>query len=168
MRNGYTIDTLTSVAIQENVKKGRKVIEIYDGVENREYFKISPFRKIIDKLFTLGKKYKDEKIDLMQGLVKLIMNSLYGVQMRKNINEFLYCQSETWMKTEYDENVLVHWKVPNDSFFVKMKNDEKLDDYCDNKNIFSAYLRAFFLGNCKRIMINFIKKIDGFYKKNIF
>ena len=29
MRNGYVIDTLTSVDIQENVKIGDKVIEIY-------------------------------------------------------------------------------------------------------------------------------------------
>ena len=32
MRNGYIIDTLTSVDIQELVKIGGKVIEIYEGV----------------------------------------------------------------------------------------------------------------------------------------
>ena len=32
MRNGYIVDTLTSVDIQEIVKIGRKVIEIYEGV----------------------------------------------------------------------------------------------------------------------------------------
>ena len=32
MRNGYIIDTLTSVDIQEIVKIGGKVIEIYEGV----------------------------------------------------------------------------------------------------------------------------------------
>ena len=32
MRNGYNIDTLTSVDICENVKKGGRVIEIYEGV----------------------------------------------------------------------------------------------------------------------------------------
>ena len=87
MRNGYIIDTLTSVDIQEYVAIGGKVFEIYQGVIYRENFKILPFRKVIEKLFALRQKYKDEKIDLMQGLVKLIMNSLYGVQIRKNINE---------------------------------------------------------------------------------
>ena len=32
MRNGYIIDTLTSVDIQEIVKIGGKVIDIYEGV----------------------------------------------------------------------------------------------------------------------------------------
>ena len=49
MRNGYIIDTLTSVDIQEIVKIGRKVIEIHEGVIYRENFKISPFRKAIEK-----------------------------------------------------------------------------------------------------------------------
>ena len=46
MRNCYIIDALTSVDIQETVKIGGKVIEIYEGVFYRENFKISPFRKL--------------------------------------------------------------------------------------------------------------------------
>ena len=61
MRNGYIIDTLTSVDIQKIVKIGGKVIEIYEGVYYRENFEISPFRKGIEKLFALRQKYKDEK-----------------------------------------------------------------------------------------------------------
>ena len=53
MRNGYILDTLTSVDIQEIVKIGGKVIEIYEGVIYRENFKVSPFRKEFDKLFAL-------------------------------------------------------------------------------------------------------------------
>ena len=51
MRNGYIIDHLTSVDIQEIVKIGGKVIEIYEGVFYRENFKGGPFRNVIDKLF---------------------------------------------------------------------------------------------------------------------
>ena len=43
MRNGYIIDTVTSVDICENVKTGGRVIEIYEGVIYRVKFKISPF-----------------------------------------------------------------------------------------------------------------------------
>ena len=46
----------------------------------------------------------------MPGLIKLIMNSLYGVQGRRDINESFFCKSETWMKTDFDENLLEHWK----------------------------------------------------------
>ena len=122
MRNGYIIDTLTSVDIQEIVKIGGKVYEIYEGVIYRENFKKSPIRKVIEKIFALRQKYKDEKNDLMQGLVKLIMNSLYGVQIRRDINESYYCKSENWMKTEFDENVLDYWKLPNGNYIFK---DEK-------------------------------------------
>ena len=56
MRNCYIIDTLTSVGIQEIVKIGGKVIETYEGVIYKENFKVSPFRKVIDKLFALRQK----------------------------------------------------------------------------------------------------------------
>ena len=168
MRNGYIIDTLTSVDICEIVKIGGKVIEIYEGVFYRESFKVSPFRKVIEKLFALRQKYKDEKNDLMQGLVKLIMNSLYGVQIRKDINESYSCKSETWMKTEFDENVLDYWRLPNGNYIVKMKNDDGLDDDCDIKNTLPTVLGAFILVNSRRIMNKFIRELNGFYENNIY
>ena len=121
MRNGYIIDVLTSVDICEIVKIGGKVVEIYEGVLYRENFKVSPLRKVIEKLFALRQKYKDEHNDLMQGLVKLIMNSLYGVQTRKDIDQSFKCKSQHWMETEYDENVLDYWRLPNGNYIVKLK-----------------------------------------------
>ena len=94
MRNGYIIDTLTSVDIQEIVKIGGEVDEIYEGVIYRENFIVSPFRNVIDKLFALRQKYKDEKNDVMQLLVKLQMNSLYRENIRKDIEESFACKSE--------------------------------------------------------------------------
>ena len=51
LRNGYIIDTLTSVDIEEIVKIGGKVIEVYEGVLYRENFKESPFKEFINNLF---------------------------------------------------------------------------------------------------------------------
>ena len=65
MRNGYIVDTLTSVDNCEIVEIGGKVVEIYEGVIYRKNFKISLFKKVIEKLFVLRQKDKDEKIDLM-------------------------------------------------------------------------------------------------------
>ena len=168
MRNGYIIDTLTSVDIQEIVKIGGRVIQIYEGVIYRKNFKILPFRKVIEKLFALRQKYKDEKNDLMQGLVKLIMNSLYRVQIRRYISESYYCKSKFWMKTEFDENVLDYWNLPNGNYIVKMKKDDGLDDDCDIKNTLPAVLGAFILSNSKRNMNNFIREINGFYNNSIY
>ena len=97
------------------------MIEIYEELLYRENFKISFFRKAIEKLFALWQKYKDEHKDLMQGSVKLIMNSLYAAQTRKDFNESYCCKSEHWIQTEYDENVLDYLKLPNGNYIVKLK-----------------------------------------------
>ena len=57
----------------------------------------------------------------MQGLVILIMNTLYGVQIRRDLDEFYNCKSQHWMETEYDEIVLDYWKLPNGNYIVKLK-----------------------------------------------
>ena len=90
------------------------------------------------------------------------MNSLYAVQIRREINQSHSCKSETWMKTEFDENVLDCWKLPNGNYIVKVKKDDRLDDDCDNKNILPAVLGAFILGNSRRNMNRFIREINGF------
>ena len=59
--------------IQENVKIGGKVIEIYEGVIYCKNFEVSPFEKVIGKNFELQQKYKYENNDVMQLLVILIL-----------------------------------------------------------------------------------------------
>ena len=72
------------------------------------------------------------------------------------------------METEYDDNLLDYWKLPNGNYFVKMKKDDGLDDDCDIKNTLPAVLGAFILSKNKRIMINFIREVNGFYNKRIY
>ena len=91
MRNGYNINTLTSVDIHEIVKTGGQVIESYEVAIYRENFKVSPFKKVIDQLFELRQRFKDEKKDVMHLLVKLIVNSLYGEQIHKRITDSYEC-----------------------------------------------------------------------------
>ena len=136
MRNGYIVHTLTSVDIQEIVKIGGRVIEIYEGVIYRENFEISPFKKTIDKLFELRQQYKNENNDVRQILVKLIMNSLYGDQIRKDIEESYQCKSEMWMMTEYDDRVLVYQKINSGNYIVKMKDDEGFEDEVKKSTLF--------------------------------
>ena len=42
--------------------------------------------------------------------MKLIINSLYGEQIKRNIEEKFARKSEYWMMSEYDEIVKVFWK----------------------------------------------------------
>ena len=58
MKNGYNIDTLTSVDICETVKLCGRVDRTYEGVTYQENFKISTFRIVFEKLFPLRQKYK--------------------------------------------------------------------------------------------------------------
>ena len=168
MRNGYIIDTLTSVDIEEIVKIGSKVIEINEGVIYRENFKVSPFRKVIDILFKLRQKYKDEGNDVMQLLVKLLMNALYGEQIRKDIEEKFACKSEAWMISEYDERVKDYWKISGINYIVKMIDDAGLEDEIKKVNTMPLHLGAFVLSNSTRIMNNFIHAINGFYTNDVY
>ena len=128
MRNGYITDTLISVDIQEFVKIGGRVIGIYEGVFYRKNFELSPFRKVIDQLFALRRKYKDDGNEVMQLLVKLIMYSLYGQRIRKDIGEKFACKSEAWMMTEYDERFKDYWKISGIKYIVKMIDDKGSED----------------------------------------
>ena len=77
-------------------------------------------------MFELRQKYKDENNDVMQLLVELIMNSLYGEQIRKDIEESYQCKSHAWLMAEYDERVLDCQKINYGNYIVKLKNDEGL------------------------------------------
>ena len=110
-------------------------------------------------MFALRQKHKDEGKNLMQTLVKLIMTSLYGVQVRKDIDQYYKCKSEQWMQTEFDENVLDYWKLPNGNYIVKMKNGDGLDGDKNVKNTLPSHLGAFTLSNSTRNM-------NMFYQRN--
>ena len=147
MGNGYNQDYLTSVDIQEIVENGEKVIEVYEGVIYRENCEISPFRKVFDKLFALRQKYKDENNNVMQLLVKLLMNSFFGENIRKDIEEKFACKSEAWMMTEYDERVRDYWKISDFNYIVKMIDDARLEDEIKKLNTMPLHLGAFVLSN---------------------
>ena len=79
-------------------------------------------------MFALRQKYKEENNDVMQLLVKLIMNAFYCEFLRKDIIKSYQCKSEMWMQTEYDERVLDYQKINYGNYIVKMKDDEGLED----------------------------------------
>ena len=168
MRKGYITQVLTSVDFQEIVKIGGKVIENYECVIYRENYKVSPFQKVIDIIFELRQKYKEENKKVMQLLVKLIINSLYGEFLWKDVLERYQCKSEMWMMTEYDERVLDYQKIIHGNYIVKMKDDEGLEDEIKKANTLPLQLAVFILSNSKRIMNNFIHAIDGFYKNDVY
>ena len=168
MRNRYITNYLTSVNIQRIVKIGGKVVEIYEGVIYRENIKVSPFEKVIDNIFALRQKYKQEGNDVVHLLVKLLLNSLYREQIRKDIEEKFACKSEAWMMTEYDERVKDYCRISHGNYRVRMIDDAGLEDEVKNLNIVPLHLGPFALSNSKSFMDNFIHAINGFYTNDVF
>ena len=57
----------------------------------------------------------------MEDLLKLWMNALYGIQNKKDPNEFYKCKSQRWMETELDDIALGYWNLPNGKYILKKK-----------------------------------------------
>ena len=123
---------------------------------------------IIDNLFALRQKHKDEIIDVMQILVKLIMNALYGELLRNDILESHEFKSEAWMLSEYDERVLDYQRSNHGKYIVNMKDDDGLQYEVKKVKTLPLQLAAFILSNSKRIMNNFIHTNGGFYTNDVY
>ena len=96
------------------------------------------------------------------------MNSLYGENIRKDIEEKFACKSEAWMMTEYDERVKDYWKTSGNNYIVKMIDDAGLEYEVKKLNTMPLHLGAFVLSNRKRIMNNFIHATNGFYTNDVY
>ena len=119
-------------------------------------------------MFALRQKCKDERNDVMQILVNLLMNSLYGENIRKDIEENFACKSEAWMMSEYDERVKDYWKMSGIHYIVEMIDDAGLEDNVKKLNTIPLHIGSFVLSNSKRIMNMFIHAIKGFYTNEVF
>ena len=96
------------------------------------------------------------------------MNSLYGENIRKDIEEKFAGKSEMWMQTEYDERVKDYWKISGINYNVKMIDDAGLEDEVKKLKTIPLHLGAYALSNNKGIMNNFIHAIDGFYTNDVY
>ena len=119
-------------------------------------------------MFDLRQKYKEENNDVMQMLVILVMNNLYGEQIRKDLSESYCCKSENWMMTEYDERVLDYQKFNYGNYIVKMKDNSGLEDEVKKLNTMPLHLGSFVLSNSEIFLNKFIHAIDGFYTNDLY
>ena len=103
----------------------------------------------------------------MQLLVKLLMKSLYGEQIRKYIEKKIACKSQYWLMSEDDERVKDYWRKSHGKYIVKMIDDKGLDDEV-KKNTMPPHLRVFVLSKSETIMNNFIHAIKVFHKNYIY
>ena len=86
MRNGIIIDTLTSIDIVEIIKYGGVILEVCEGFfcRNLEY---NPYTEFVTDMFEKRDFFKSQGNDSLQNLAKKIGFSVYGGNIRKDINE---------------------------------------------------------------------------------
>ena len=169
MRNGIIIDTLTSVDIVEIVKYGGEVLEVYEGFfcYNLEY---NPYTEFVTDMFQKRDLFKSQGKDLLQNLAKKIGLSVYGGNIRKDINEEYKCVTENWMRENFDDRVKEWFPLKNGNLIEKLEDDEGIDDFDKAKSIntMPSHFGSYILSHSKRLMNSVIKQIDGFYNNNIY
>ena len=71
------------------------------------------------------------------------------------------------MKTEFDKSGLDYWNSQNGKYIVKFKKGDRIEGDNDENNTLPSHVGAFILSNSHRIMNNFSKEINGFFKSSI-
>ena len=169
MRNGMIIDTLTSIDIVEIIKYGGIILEVFEGFfcHNLEF---NPYTEIVTDMFEKRDLFKSQAKDLLQNLAKKIGLSVYGGNIRKDINEEYKCVTENWMRENFDERIKEWFPLKNGNLIVKLEDDEGVDDFNKAKSIntMPSHFGSGILSHSKRLMNNVINQIDGFYNNNIY
>ena len=169
MRNGIIIDTLTSVDIVEIVKYGGIILDVYEGLfcHNLEF---NPFTEFVTDMFQKRDLFKPQGKDLLQNLAKKIGLSVYGGNIRKNLNEEYKCVTENWMRENFDDRVKERFPLKNGNLIVKLEDDEGVDNFDKAKSINTrpSHFGSFILSHSKRLMNKVFHEIDGFYSNNIY
>ena len=169
MRNGIITDTLSDTDIVEIVKCGCVILEVFEGFfcHNLEF---NPYTEFVTDMFNKRDYFKSQGKDLLQNLAKKIGLSVYGGNIRKDINEEYKCVTENWMRENFDDRVKEWFPLKNGNFIVKLEDDEGVDDYDKAKSINTMpfHFGSYILSHSKRLMNNVFREIDGFYSNNIY
>ncbi|ESP02059.1 hypothetical protein LOTGIDRAFT_157200 [Lottia gigantea] len=100
--------------------------------------------------------------------MKLLGNSLYGKSIQKDINTSRHLWSEATLKANFDSHVKSYEKVKDSQYIVQMNDEEKEFIPPKSTRLTPSHLGSFVLSHSKKIMNNFIRVIDGFYKPEIY
>ena len=95
---------MTSVVFVEQVKCGSIILEVFEGFycHNLEY---NPYTELVAMMFERKDLFKSQGRDWLQNVAKKIGLSVYGGNIRKDINEEYKCVTENWMRENFDDRV---------------------------------------------------------------
>ena len=165
-RNGDITQHLTSVDIEEVVRVGGVITEVYEDCisDNLDY---NPFEGYILGMTVKRNEYNKQGKNILQKLCKKISNGTYGVCDRYDIHEVLKCVSENWMKTKYDDRVKEYIHLKNGNYLVNVKCHNGVDDKGVSKKVNSQPFQfgSVIILHSKRLMNDVILALDGFKNK---
>ena len=162
-RNGNFTQHLTSVDIEEVVRTGGVIKEIYEGFicDNLDF---NPFEEYILDMTAKRNEYKKQGKNILQDMCKKISNGTYGGCIRCDIRDVLKCVSENWMEANYDDRVKEYIPLKNGNYLVNVKDHDGVDDNGISKKVNSqpSQFGAIILSHSKRLMNDVILALDGF------
>ena len=169
MKNGIKIDTVTSVDIVELVKCAVVIFEVCEGFfcHNPEY---NPYTEFVTDMFEKRDSFELQGKDILQNVAKQVRLSLYGGNIRRDINEEHKCVTETWMRENFDDRVKEWFPLKNGNSIVKLEDDKSVDDYDKAKSIntMPCHFGSFILSHSTRLMNKVFREIVGFYTNFIY
>ena len=91
--------------------------------------------------------------------------SVSGGNIQKDINEDYKCVTETWMRANFDDRVREWFPLKNENLVVKLEVNKCVDDYDKAKsmNIMPFLFRSYILSLSKRLVIEVINQMGGFF-----
>ena len=163
MRNGIFIDSLTSVDIVEIVKYGGVILVVFEGFfcHNMNF---NPYTEFVTDMFQKRDLFKSQGKDILQNLAIKIGLSVYGGNIRKDINEEYKCVTENWMKENFDDRVKEWFSLKNGNLIEKLEDEEGVDDFDKAKsvNTMPSHFGSFIISHSKRLMNDVFNEIDAF------
>ena len=166
---GIILDTSTSVDIDELVKYGRYFLEVFGGFfcHNLEFI---PYTDFVTDMFEKRDLFKSPGKELPQNLLKRIGVSVYGGNIRKDLNEEYKRVTKSWLGENSDDRVKGWFLLRNGNLSVKLEDDEGVDDYDKAKSIntMRSHFGSYVLSHSKRLMNEVNNQIGGLLIKSIY
>ena len=110
---------------------------------NLEY---NPYTEFVTDMFGKRDLFKAQGKDLLQKLAKKIGLSVYGRNIRNDINEVYKYVTENWMREKFDGSVKEWFPLKNGHLIVKLEDDEGVDNFDRAKsvNTMPSHFASFF------------------------
>ena len=133
-RNGDFTQHLTSVDIEQVVRTGGIVEDVYEGFicDNLDY---NPFEEFVPDMTAKRNEHKKQGKTTLQDVRRKMSNGVYGGCIRCDFHDISKCVSENWMKTEYNDRVKEYVPLQNGNYLVNVKDHDGVDDNGVNKKV---------------------------------